>query len=178
MRDTTLRDLYQQHAGRVYAYAIRRGASPEMAEDVVSESFLVAWRRLDDIPPGFEFPWLLRVARLTLANQHRGDRRRRSLTTHLTDVPAPVVGRHDDASDAAEFDLVRRAFAQLSAEDRDVLAMVAWDGLSAGEAARVLGCRKATFAVRLHRARQRLSKLMETAAAPPQTLAIATGEDS
>ncbi|HVW46662.1 MAG TPA: sigma-70 family RNA polymerase sigma factor [Solirubrobacterales bacterium] len=146
---------------RVLGYAIRRtGGDRAAAEDAVSETFLIAWRRLDAIPPD-PLPWLLATARKVLANQRRTARR------HSPDGPTiPLEAVADPAPGASVADRVadRQAFAEafdsLSAGDREVLALVSWDGLAPREAAAVLGCSAATFSLRLHRARRRLLKRM------------------
>src|SRR5262249_27147731 len=81
---TRLTRLYADHGRDVLAYALRRSASPEDAADAVAETFLVAWRRLADLPVGDEAPlWLYGVARRVLANQRRGERRRVRLAEQL-----------------------------------------------------------------------------------------------
>lgn len=143
---------------RVLGYAIRRTDDREAAEDAVSETFLIAWRRLDAMPAE-ALPWLLGVARKVLANQRRAAGRREP------DGPlVPLEAVADPDRGAAVADLVAdrqafaTAFAALGAADREVLALVSWDGLSAQEAATVLDCKPATFYLRLHRARRRLLK--------------------
>lgn len=148
---------------RVLGYALRRTADRAAAEDAVSEVFLVAWRRLEVVPED-ALPWLLGVARKVIANQRRAAGRR------APDGPLiPLDAVEDVAPGTAVADLVadRQAFATafraLSAADRDVLALVSWDGLSASESATVLGCKPATFHLRLHRARKRLLKELTSA---------------
>jgi RNA polymerase sigma-70 factor (ECF subfamily) len=121
-------------------------------DEVVAETFLVAWRRLDDVPP-YPLPWLLGVARGVTANVRRSARRRDALHQRLA--------AHDHVSrqggpPATQVDRVAVALHRLRDGDREVLTLVAWDGLSHEEAAESLGCSRRTFAVRLHRARRRL----------------------
>ena len=78
---STFRDLFERHAGSVFGYAARR-SSPQEAQDIVAETFLVAWRRIDDVPHD-ALPWLFGVARRVLANARRGSDRRSSLGTRL-----------------------------------------------------------------------------------------------
>lgn len=142
-------------------YAIRRCDDRAAAEEAVSETFLVAWRRLDAVPDE-ALPWLLGVARKVVANQRRAAGRR---TPDGPLVPLEAVG--DPAPGAPMADLVAdrqafaEAFAALGPGDREVLALVNWDGLSPKEAAAVLGCTPATFYLRLHRSRRRLLKELE-----------------
>jgi RNA polymerase sigma-70 factor (ECF subfamily) len=146
---------------RVLGYAIRRTEDRAAAEEAVSETFLIAWRRFDAMPAD-ALPWLLGVARKVLANQRRAAGRR------APDGPlVPLEAVADPAPGAAVADVVAdrqafaAAFASLSAGDREVLALVNWDGLAPREAATVLGCTAATFYLRLHRARRRLLKELE-----------------
>lgn len=139
--------MVRQHHDAVLAYAMRRVA-PDDAKDVVADTFLVAWRRFADAPDDHGLPWLYAIARRTLANHRRGARRREALTERLS-ASTPVVCEGDQP--------LRQALAMLSDRDREALLLVAWEGLTAQEACRVMGCRPATFRMRLHRARGRLA---------------------
>jgi RNA polymerase sigma-70 factor (ECF subfamily) len=147
---------------RVLGYALRRTDDRTAAEDAVSETFLVAWRRLDAVPPE-PLPWLLGVARKVLANQRRAAGRR---APDGPLVPLEAVADLDPRAAVADLVADRQAFATafaaLSAADRELLALVSWDGLSAQEAAAVLDCKPATFYLRLYRARRRLLKELES----------------
>jgi RNA polymerase sigma factor (sigma-70 family) len=148
-----LRELHAATYADLLRFAERR-VPPADAEDVVATVFLVAWRRLGDVPEDAR-PWLFAVARNTIANQNRGLRRRNVVDLRMVeDIPA--------APDAApdRIDLVR-AWRSLNAADREVLALVAFDGLTGDEAAVVLGCRRSTFSMRLARARRRLRHALE-----------------
>jgi RNA polymerase sigma-70 factor, ECF subfamily len=154
--------IYREHRPQVFAYAVSR-VGRQLAEDVVNDAFLVAWRRLHEIP-ATPLPWLLAVARNVARDRSRSEARHASLAAELrawiTDVSA----------DLADGVAVLAALAQLSDDDREVLTLVAWNGLSASAAAQVVGCSKATFFVRLHRARRRPERAMpavERLAAPP-----------
>jgi RNA polymerase sigma-70 factor, ECF subfamily len=142
--------LFADHLRTVSAY-VRRRAAAEEADDVVAETFLVAWRRLEDVPPEPK-GWLLAVARRVLANQRRATGRRTALTARAAATMSP-------RADAGEGDAcVLRALAKLSERDRDLLLLAAWDGLTADEIAAVVGCSRAAAKVRLHRARRRLQR--------------------
>lgn len=136
----------------VYRYAARR-VPAEAVQDVVSETFLVAWRRFEELR-GEPLPWLLGIARRVCANQLRTRERHEALARRLSaETPARVEGayRADDPD-------VLLALAALPERDREALMLVAWDGLDNDAAAAVMRCTKATFAVRLHRARRRLAQ--------------------
>lgn len=152
--------LYAAHYEPILAYALRRTPSREDAADVVAETFLVAWRRQDQAPDGPAARlWLYGVARNVLANQARGDRRRDRLGARLR--AGATVTDHDvrSAASIAETRIaIARAFGRLTLGDRDLLTLVAAEGLSAGEVATVLGCTTTAARVRLHRARARFSR--------------------
>lgn len=177
--------LYDFHYPRVYAYVVSR-AGRQLADEVVSETFLVAWRRRRDLPAGAELPWLLGVARNVLREQYRAEARRRLLDTELRawidearSSGGEVAG--DVADDVADRITMLSALAELSDEDREVLTLVAWHGLGRRAAAKVIGCSVATFSVRLHRARRRLERAMSgtaEAAARPMTLMITPRRES
>lgn len=159
-----LRGLYADHAGAMLGFALRRGAGPEDAADLVSDVFLTAWRRIGDVPPGDEARlWLYGVARHALANHARGVRRRtrlgEALREHVRAVPPPTPLEPPDPA-------LHAALAGLPELDRSLLALIAWEGLTPAQAATVLGLRPATARVRLHRARTRLR---EALAAQPAT---------
>jgi RNA polymerase sigma-70 factor, ECF subfamily len=137
---------FEEHFRAVSAYALRR-TTPAEAEDVVAETFLVAWRRLDELPEEAK-PWLLGVARRVLANQRRAAERRHALTQRVGGLPA-------SEQEPPRRSAVLQALAGLSDTDREALLLVAWDGLSIREAATTLRCSRTAMKVRLHRARRR-----------------------
>lgn len=148
--------VYRSTAAGVYAYCLRRGAG-DSADDVVDDVYLVAWRRLDELPPK-PLPWLLGVARRTLANQRRSRRRYSALVGRLE----LDVGH--EQSEVSEPTPVLEALQTLPEADRELLLLVAWDGLTTSEAAQVLGCTAVAARVRLHRARRRLAAALTAAA--------------
>lgn len=156
--------LYRAQHGAVRAYLLRR-AAPEVAQDALSETFLAAWRRFDELPAD-PLPWLLGTARRTLANQRRAERRVDRLRDRMASRERPAGA--DAPEQLADAELVRIALAGLAEQDRETLMLVAWDGLDSKQAAEAAGCTRATFAVRLHRARQRLDRaLFALESAPP-----------
>lgn len=143
--------MYARHAPAVTAYAMRR-TDAASAEDVVGEVFLVAWRRLDAIGDD-ELAWLLGTARRVLANARRSGRRQLALRTRIAAEPTVAGGAPVSQQDWP----LLRALAALSERDREAILLVAWEGLDAERAARVLGLRRRTFDARLYRARRRLA---------------------
>ena len=147
--------LYEAHAAAVLSYARRRAARPD-ADDVFAEVFLVAWRRLEEVPSAHERVWLLGVARRTLANQRRGSTRQGALRERLAlhaAPPSPALPAFPTAGQTR----LGRALAGLSESDRELLLLLAWEGLSNEQAARVLEIGPRALRVRLHRARRRLA---------------------
>jgi RNA polymerase sigma-70 factor (ECF subfamily) len=155
-------ELWRRHYSDVFAYALRRLGDEHAAEDVVADTFLVAWLRRDSVPDPTR-AWLLGVARKQLANRCRGDQRRAALTAKVGE--SDERGIAEPASDPSA--ALAAAFNALSPSDREVLALVAWDELKPREAAAVLDITPALFSVRLHRARRRLRERLEVASQGP-----------
>jgi RNA polymerase sigma-70 factor, ECF subfamily len=153
---------FDQHYVRIFAFAARRVAGRDGAEDAVADTFAIAWRRRDMIPAE-PLPWLYAIAANVIANQYRSTRRRRDLEVRLADEAGAGARTPDPAEALARRDGFSAAFAALGEGDREVLRLVAWDGLDVGEAASVLGCSPGAFRVRLHRARRKLQKRLEAA---------------
>ncbi|MGN6869618.1 MAG: RNA polymerase sigma factor [Solirubrobacteraceae bacterium] len=149
--------LYRAHCGSVRSFVHRR-VRPAVADDVVADVFVLAWRQLENAP-GDELPWLLGIARGVLANRRRGEARQQALRDRLAASTVagvqPVPGGFDGESEA-----LMRALGCLNRLDQEVLLLVAWDGLDRVQAARVLGITPGLFSVRLHRARRRLARLL------------------
>ncbi|MEV0660972.1 RNA polymerase sigma factor [Actinomadura luteofluorescens] len=152
-------DIYAANRARILGYALRRTSDPQDAADVLAETFLTAWRRLDDVPPGDQARlWLYGVARRVLANHHRGERRRSALAADLgSRLRDGLTGRDAPGDDLAG---VGAAFRGLPESDRELLALVGWEGLDHGEIATVLGCSRNAVRIRLHRARRRFSRAL------------------
>ncbi|MEU4897939.1 sigma-70 family RNA polymerase sigma factor [Streptomyces sp. NPDC044780] len=161
MRDAQrFRDLYQECQPRVLAYAASL-VGRQVGEDITSETFTVAWRRLRDIPTP-PLPWLLGVARNLVRELRRSDGRQYALAAEEAQrVITSGAQVQDVAADVTERAVALQALTRLSAADRELLTLVAWHGLAPRQAARVLGCSTATFSVRLHRARRRLERAMD-----------------
>jgi RNA polymerase sigma-70 factor, ECF subfamily len=146
--------IYRTTYPRVLGYAMRR-ASPEAAREAAAEAFLVAWRRLADVPDP-ALPWLLVVTRNVIADQRRGGRRADAVLAEVERLM--TMSHHPDLSDeVVERSVVVQAVAALAETDREALMLTVWDGLGHRAAAKVAGCSIGAFAVRVHRARRRLS---------------------
>ena len=147
--------LFRRHAADVLVYATRRGATKAEAEDVLAETFLIAWRRLEDVPSD-ALPWLLGVARKILANQARSRRRRAALLARINVFGGLTEAEADPFESSDLSDEVRDALLKLSYTDREALLLVAWEGLTHEEAAQALGLTRKGFSRRVSRARLRL----------------------
>ena len=147
------RVTYEENYVQILGYALRRTASEEDAADVVAETFLTLWRRLDDAPSGDETRlWLYGIARHVISNGRRGERRRERLRARLT---AMMPGQTTNGTSMP--DVVSQAMDALAPQDREVLRLSAWEELSPGEIAVTLGCSTNAAKIRLHRARRRLA---------------------
>ena len=145
--------VYRELYAPICGYALRRVRDPEDAAEVIAETFATLWRRFDRCPQGDELrPWLFGVARRVLANQRRGERRRSALGERLAANVDPAATAYPDEAPSE----LARAFGSLSDSDREVLSLVAWEGLTREELAVALGTNRAAARLRLHRARKRL----------------------
>ena len=143
--------VYAANFGPMLGYVLRRTENGDDAADVVAETFLTAWRRLDDVPPGDRARlWLYGVARRMLANHYRGERRKSELADRLRSDLAVTYLDQEYTGSLAD---IAAAFASLAGADRELLSLVAWEGLDNGEIASVLGCSRNAVRIRLHRAR-------------------------
>jgi RNA polymerase sigma-70 factor (ECF subfamily) len=148
-----LEAMWNDHAGKVYAYAARR-VGRDAADDVVADAFVVAWRNRAS-RPSRELPWLYGVARRVIADRRRSGERFARLIDRLA----------DDATRSADGERVTAisALESLSEEDREVIMLSAWEGLDAAAAGRVLGITAPSYRMRLSRARRRLAKALAAA---------------
>jgi len=167
--------LFRANYPAVVAYARRRAPS-ESVDDIVAETFLVAWRRFERVPPD-ALPWLLAVARNVVGTGRRGAVRRRAL--HLRLRHAAVGGFETPVLLGPG--PVEQSLAALSEKDREALTLTAWEGLTPSQAAEVLGESSGAFRVRLHRAKQRLRSALEQPeeqAQPLSSIPLASKESS
>jgi RNA polymerase sigma-70 factor (ECF subfamily) len=153
---------FREHHARLLAFTMRRISGREAAEEVVADTFAVAWRRRDRIPDR-PLPWLYAIANNVLADQYRSTRRRRDLGLRLAHEARADASGGDPAESLALREAFSAAFAQLEEGEREVLRLVAWDGLDVREGAEVLGCSQGAFRVRLHRARRKLARRLDAA---------------
>lgn len=139
---------------RVLAYAVRRTATAEDAEDVTAETFAIAWRRRE-LLPGVDdaLPWLFGIARRVAANHRRGRARWASVLDRLRERDRPP-------SLSVLSSPAQEALSRMRDDDQELLRLLAWEGLTHAEAAAVLNVSPNAVAIRLHRARKRFAELL------------------
>ncbi|HEY5889612.1 MAG TPA: sigma-70 family RNA polymerase sigma factor [Acidimicrobiia bacterium] len=139
-------------------YLLRR-ASRDVVDDVLSEVMLVVWRRIDDAPSDGALPWSYGVARRILANRRRSEQRHLRLVDRLNAEPlppAPTVESPD--SQLPQLDL---AISNLSAHDRELVRLWAWEQLEPREIAVVLDSSPNSVSLRLTRVKKKLLAELE-----------------
>ena len=137
----------------------KRRTDSESAHDGAADTFLVAWRRIDQVPRDRELPWLYGVARRVLSQQRRSSGRRRNLAQKLgglarSDVPEPdtLVVRN------SEYAAVIDALERMGTHDQELLRLAVWEELPHADIGRILGCSAHAVDQRLYRATKRLSR--------------------
>lgn len=154
--------IWRAHRHQIMAYCLRRASSVD-AEDACAETFLVVWRRIDEIPPAPKtLVCLYGIARKVLSNQMRAFHRRGRLHVRLTNLgvtpaadPMHVVVQRAD--DKVVTDAVRR----LKPADREIVMLDVWEGLSRAEIADAMGMTRSAIDQRIHRAYQKLSRTLK-----------------
>lgn len=144
---------------------VQRRAHPVLVEEILSETYLVAWRRRADVPEAAR-AWLFTVARNQMLSAHKGVRRQRDLSVRLSTDPGPHHVE-DGSSGVIERLTLQQAWNTLGPGDQEVLALALFEELDAPTAAQVLGCSRAAYAMRLSRARRRLGAALQARSAMP-----------
>jgi RNA polymerase sigma factor (sigma-70 family) len=164
-------DVYRAHYEDVLRF-VRRRAHPTNVDDIVAETFLTAWRRRRELPKDPR-PWLFGTARKVMLNANRGMRRYSALAVRVQKV-GEGGGRVPTVDPTAFADSrmdLAAAWRCLVAADQEVIALHIWEELSTKDAAGVLCCTRAAYAMRLTPARRRLAGLLDTSAAAAPALA-------
>ncbi len=156
--DAVFERIYADSFDRVAAYLLAR-ADPGLAADALSRTFEIAWRRIADLPDD-PIAWLIGCARNVLSELRRARGRRDGLVERLA-AGATHLNVVDPADTVIDRAVAVAALTQLHPSERETLLLVAWDGLTARQAAEVVGCTEGAFAVRLSRARARLVAAVE-----------------
>ena len=154
VRRERFEDLARPLVEPLRRYLARR-TDAATADDVLAETLLVCWRRLDDVPPE-ALPWAYGVARNCLANAARSVRRQHRLAARIATVDPPAAST-PGPGDSGDPDLAD-ALAALREEDAELLRLWAWEELAPAEIATVLGITPNAASIRLHRAREKLKE--------------------
>jgi RNA polymerase sigma-70 factor (ECF subfamily) len=170
-RESRFRALYADTYADVLRFAQRR-VHPSHAEDVVADTFLAAWRRLDTAPKrtGDTRAWLFGIARNCLLNTRRGLGRQNALAVRLAELPTTAPAGEDEGV-VSRLDLAA-AWRALSAAEQETLALTVFDNLNSAQAARVLGITATSYRLRLLRARRALQRRLSPAAGALTTLGL------
>jgi RNA polymerase sigma factor (sigma-70 family) len=158
-KDAQFAQVVATHRHALLRYALRRLDDRSDAEDLVAETFVVAWRRFDDIPPREqELFWLYGIAGRVLANVLRGHQRSMRLEMRL----ALERERELDTQRYDEEDLKQLmwALSQVKPEERELLQLTYWERVSFREVGAVLGCTEKAAGIRISRARQHLRQFL------------------
>lgn len=150
---------------------VQRRVHATHAEDVVSDAFLVAWRRLDDLPdhPEDRRGWMFGIARNLMLNTHRGEKRRQALAVQLADATATAAPEHQPTDLVVGRVDLAEAWRLLSEVHQEALTLTALDDLGSSEAAAVLGISPVAYRLRLSRARRALRTHLDYLAPGAQT---------
>jgi RNA polymerase sigma factor (sigma-70 family) len=153
-------DLYRSTRDGLLRYLVRRCSDAEEAADLLAETYLTAWRKLDIVPEGENAQlWLYGVARNLLLRSARRRRVADRLVERLADG-LRAADRDQPGSDAHSHAL-RRALSALPEHDREILTLTAWEGLAPREIAAVMSISANIVRIRLHRARTRVKKQLD-----------------
>ncbi len=131
---------------------LARRTTPELAEDALSETLLVCWRRLDEVPLE-ALPWAYGVARNCLANLERGQRRQGALGVKLHRSQPPATTADPEPARVAA---LHEALAALRPEEAELIRLWAWERLTPAEIGLVLGLTSNAVSIRLHRVKGKL----------------------
>lgn len=163
--ELAFRRIYQAHFRQIAAYA-RRRLNEDEADDVVAETFLIAWRRLDQIPEGpLALLWLYAVARRVVGQHYRSTQRRGRLVIRLAGLARED---HPNVGAGLEHQAVHEALAHLRPPDQEILRLAEWEDLSPSQIAVVMGCSANAASIRLHRAHRRFERALLELEAPTE----------
>jgi RNA polymerase sigma-70 factor (ECF subfamily) len=176
-KESRFRALFSENYRQLASYARHRGLNTEEADDLIASTFEVVWRRFESVPDGDEAVlWLYGIAFNQLRNLRRTNRRQIRLAARI--LPAAPMPDSPEPGDIP-IETIKAALRALTFDDREVILLVVGEGLSADEVGVVLGCGAATARSRLHRARKRLTIILQggTKEQRPRSFGHVTNED-
>jgi RNA polymerase sigma factor (sigma-70 family) len=163
-RRAAFEQFFRETRTDLFAYALRRSADPADAADVLAETYLIAWEKMDSLPKGKRARlWLFGVARNVLLRGASGAGTRRLLKDRIATELRRVAGDQESVVDAELAEVLAAALGSLTIRDREIVMLTAWDGLTPKEIATVLGTSANAVRIRLHRARVQLKRELDSA---------------
>lgn len=167
-REKRFDEIYRLHYRAVFAYCGRR-SQPSRVDDAVAEVFMVAWRRIEDVPMGEAARrWLYGVAYRVMANQWRGERRESRLRRKVGYTPVEATaGPALQVVQKVEYELINRALGTLEPRAKELLRLSIWEELSQADIASIAGLSEGAVKQRLHRARKKLAKAYDRLISDP-----------
>jgi RNA polymerase sigma-70 factor, ECF subfamily len=151
---------FESIVGEVYEplqrYLLRR-AHRDVVDDLLAESLLVVWRRLDEVPTSNALPWCYGVAANVLRNQRRSENRHLRLVERAISEPAGAESTDDEVDDGA----LLQAIAELSDDEQELVRLWAWEQLEPREIAVALATTPNAISLRLGRAKKKISVSLE-----------------
>ena len=153
-----LRQLHDEHAGVLYAFVHRYTDDRQLVEDVVQETLLRAWQRLDRLDTDDPRSYLFTVARNVLTDMWRARQRRPIEVDDSHSAPVQVADQTDRALDSM---LVAEALSRLSTEHRSVVEQLYFLGRPVADTARLLGIAEGTVKSRAYYAVRALRSIFE-----------------
>ncbi|HEX9358240.1 MAG TPA: sigma-70 family RNA polymerase sigma factor [Streptosporangiaceae bacterium] len=176
-RELRFRRLYEANFRPVQAYAVNRLGRSDDVADILAEVFMIAWRRLADVPPPpRDRFWLYGTARRVIARRYRSASRWHNLLDRLAAEQRPTVQALDWADNPVQKRLLA-AIGELKPAYREALLLVHWEQLTYAEAAETLGCSVNAVGIRVHRAKERLRTLLGTESNADRSVPVATNPD-
>jgi RNA polymerase sigma-70 factor, ECF subfamily len=171
-RTEQFEDIFRRTRADLLAYLMRRAGNPEEAADLLAETYLIAWRRLETIPPGEQARlWLYGVARNLLRKRASRSRASDELVQRLAAELRAAQQLHEERGDDRAGPVLE-ALARLGERDRELLTLSAWEGLTPREIAAVVGMSPNRVRVRLHRARAKIRAQLGRAGVPEPDAAV------
>jgi RNA polymerase sigma-70 factor (ECF subfamily) len=173
-KDMAFTRLVNAHSMAILRYTSRRLSDAASCDDVVAETFLIVWRRWDDLPsPDKELPWLYSIAFHVLSNHRRSRDRRNRLHARLAMERDPIEGLDASGLDAGP---VLLALDKLRTHERELLEFVYWEKLTYHDIALILGISENAVGIRINRAKTNLRTHLQPRSEEVPNVTIIRGE--
>jgi RNA polymerase sigma factor (sigma-70 family) len=164
-RRVTFEHLFRETRSDLLAYALRRSTDPEDAADLLAETYLIAWEKIDALPRGEQARlWLFGVMRNVLLRGVRRSASRQALAQRLATELQRASASPERAVDDETVAALHAAVNSLPPREQEIVMLTAWEGLTPREIATVLGTSANAVRIRLHRARVQLKRRLDPTA--------------